>query len=51
MQLTKLIDANETEGWRFSHLEDVTTLRNNGCLAFTNPTSLVVFQVAIFEHD
>lgn len=52
-QLSKLIENIEGQGWSFSHLEDVTTLRNNGCLAFSNPTSIVVYQVAIFEkrHD
>lgn len=50
-QLTKLIQAHEAQGWAFVHLEDVTTVRSNGCLAglMGNPTSVVTFQVAIFE--
>lgn len=52
-QLTTLIAQNEDQGWRFCHLEDVSTVRNNGCLAsFSgNPTSLVTVQVAVFEKD
>jgi len=51
--LSQVIAQNEQEGWRFCHLEDVTTVRNNGCLAsFTgNPTSVITIQVAIFERD
>ncbi len=51
-QLTTLIQQNEAAGWHFSHLEDVTTVRNNGCLAslFGNPTSVMTIQVAIFEQ-
>lgn len=42
----------EAEGWTFSHLETVTAIRNNGCLAglFGNPTSVVAFQIAIIER-
>lgn len=52
-QLTQLIQHHEQSGWRFCHLEDVTTLQNNGCLAglFGNPTTTRIIQVAVFEHD
>ena len=50
-QLTSLIQHYERQGWRFDHLEDVTTLRNNGCLAglFGPAQTVLTFQVAIFE--
>ena len=50
-QLTQLIKQSEINGWQFCHLEDVTTVRNNGCLAslFGNATSILTIQVAIFE--
>ena len=52
-QLSNLIKQNEDRSWRFCHLEDVTTLRSNGCLAsvFGNPTTVLNIQVAIFEQD
>ena len=52
-QLSALIASNEAQGWRFCHLENVTTVRNNGCIAAMagNGTSLLSFQVAIFEKD
>ena len=52
-QLSALIKHNEASGWQFCHLEDITTLRNNGCIAalFGNPTSVLNIQVAIFEHN
>jgi hypothetical protein len=52
-QLSQLIQHNEESGWRFCHIEDVTTIRNNGCLAglLGNPTSVLNIQVAIFEKD
>jgi hypothetical protein len=47
----QLISAYEAKGWRFSHLENVTTVRNNGCLAglFGSATSTLYVQVAIFD--
>ena len=50
-QLNALIKANETAGWHFCHLENITTLRSNGCIAglFGNPTTVLTIQVAIFE--
>lgn len=52
-QLSSLIKENEDRGWRFCHLEDVTTVRNNGCIAslFGNATTVLNIQVAIFEQD
>ncbi len=52
-QLSKLIESHESDSWRFSHLEDVPTLRSNGCLAALsgNSTSMITFQVAIFERE
>ena len=45
-ELTNRIEQWEAEGLRFSHLESVTTVRKNGCLASLtgNPTSVVTFQ-------
>jgi hypothetical protein len=50
-ELSKLIKNNEVDGWRFCHLENITTVRNNGCLAALvgNPTTVLTIQVAIFE--
>ena len=52
-QLTELIQHNEAAGWRYVRLESVTTVRSNGCIAslMGNPTSTIVVQVAVFEHD
>jgi hypothetical protein len=47
-QLTELISANEAAGWRFCHLENVTTVKPQGCLGASATT--VVHQVAIFER-
>jgi hypothetical protein len=52
-QLSSLIQRNEADGWRFCHLEDITTVRKNGCLAALvgNATTVMTIQVAIFEKD
>jgi hypothetical protein len=52
-ELSKLIHNNEAEGWRFCHLENITTVRSNGCIAglLGNPTTVLIIQVAIFEKD
>jgi hypothetical protein len=51
-QLNDLIAHMAGQGWRFSHLEDITTLRDNGCLAslFGQGQTVVTFQVAILER-
>jgi hypothetical protein len=51
-QLNTLIRRLEGEGWEFCHLEDVTTLRNNGCLAGLtgNPYTVITIQVAVFSR-
>lgn len=51
--LTEMIGKWAAEGWDFSHLENVTVIRNNGCIAslFGNPTTLLTFQVAILVRD
>lgn len=49
--LNQMIGEWERTGWRFSHLESVTTVRHNGCIAglFGNPFTTVMCQVAILE--
>ena len=51
-QLTAMIAKWDKDGWAFSHLESVTTLRNNGCLGGLagNAQSVVSFQLAILER-
>ena len=52
-QLSNLIQHNEADGWQFCHLEDITTVRKNGCLAALvgNATTVMTIQVAIFEKN
>ncbi len=52
-QLNDLISSMEIKGWQFCHLEDVTTLRNNGCLASLagNPYTVITIQVAVFSRE
>ena len=51
-QLSQMIERWEADGWRFSHLEQITTVRDNGCLAslLGNSTSVVTVQVAILDR-
>lgn len=51
--LSDMMARWQADGWEFSHLEDVTTVRNNGCLSSLagNPTSTLSFQVAILVRD
>lgn len=51
--LTASIHTWEKDGWTFSHLENVTTVVNNGCLGgFFGPAqSVISVQVAILVRD
>lgn len=51
-ELNQLVDYMSARGWRYARLENITTMRDNGCIAalFGNPTSVVVYQVAVFER-
>lgn len=52
-QLNTLIRHMEERGWQSCHLEDVTTVRNNGCLAALagNAYSVLTIQVAVFSRQ
>jgi len=52
-QLNELIDKSTTKGWEFSHVEQIVTYRQNGCLAalMGNPETPIFIQVVILKRD
>lgn len=52
-QLNELIEKSKEKGWRFSHLEQISTYRDNGCIAgiFGNPVTPLFINLAILVKE